>query len=170
MQLDWEHIYGGYREPYDPRPAIERLRHDSLSSEAWSELWVGLHHQGDIGEASYAAVVLIVDACADQPRDWNLYALLSTIEAERHRCSNPPVPEVISEPYFTALKHARELALIDLASTDDLITVRSCLALIALESGSLKLGALLSWIDTGEIDELAEQYLSWSDLYPSDAS
>ena len=53
-----------------------------------------LHHQGNVGEASYAAVTALVDLyCSDHLPDWNLFALTATIEVERHRKGNPSLPE-----------------------------------------------------------------------------
>lgn len=50
---------GGYRLPYDPRPALDRLATVDVAA-AWAELWQELYHQGDVGEASYAAVPELV--------------------------------------------------------------------------------------------------------------
>ena len=41
-----------------------------------------LHHQGDLGKASYAAVSLLVEVGETRARDWNLYGLIATIEVE----------------------------------------------------------------------------------------
>ncbi len=57
----WSTLEGGYKVIYDPRPALELLRAGGRTEEAWSELWNELHHQGDIGSASYAAVPHIID-------------------------------------------------------------------------------------------------------------
>ena len=44
-------LIGGYRIPYDPSPALERLSIDRDS--AMEELWQNLYHQGDVDTASY---------------------------------------------------------------------------------------------------------------------
>ena len=41
-----ESIRDGYRVPYDPRRALNRLRIDANDTAAWAELWNELHHQG----------------------------------------------------------------------------------------------------------------------------
>jgi hypothetical protein len=56
----WSTLAGGYRLPYDPRPAISKLAVNLDVANAWEELWDNLHHQGDVGEASYAAVSAFV--------------------------------------------------------------------------------------------------------------
>jgi hypothetical protein len=56
MSLDdlrWQELHGGYRVPFD---ASELLRRLEQGQDIWDELWQELHHQGDVGEASYAAV------------------------------------------------------------------------------------------------------------------
>jgi hypothetical protein len=156
---------GGYRVAYDPREAIAKLSESPLSQEAWDELWNELHHQGDVGEASYAAVPLLVEACSDGPRDWNLYALVATIEVERHRKTNPNVPPWAAESYGAALQRARQLALTDLASASDALIVRSAASVVALASGARELGALLAHIDSSEIRDLLEEQMAWSELY-----
>jgi hypothetical protein len=170
MEVDWSQMLGGYRRPYDPRPAVSRLRSDPADGSAWSELWSELHHQGDVGEASYAAVPLLVDACAAGPRDWNLFALVATIEVERHRRANPRLPEALARDYAEALTRARDLALADLAETRDPLVVRSALAIVALADGALELGALVTGLDESEITELLDQYVAWGELYDVGAS
>ena len=163
-------MLGGYRTPYDPRPAVGKLGKSPLDQGVWDELWGELHHQGDLGEASYAAVPLLVDACVAGPRDWNFFGLLATIEVERHRRSNPPLPDWLAADYVAALAVARDLALSDLATAREPLVVRSALAVVALANGCVELGALLNYLDTGEITELLERFAGWRELYDVDAS
>jgi hypothetical protein len=74
--LRWRQLEGGYRVHYDPRPALARLEQGADASQAWSESWQELHHQGDVGTASYAAVphLLRVHGTRDVA-DWNTYAM-----------------------------------------------------------------------------------------------
>jgi hypothetical protein len=85
----WRELQGGYRTPYDAsKPLAQMERGESV----WDELWNELHHQGDIGVASYAAIPQLVRiAEAQRKLDWNLYALrqqlrLSAIGGTIHRC------------------------------------------------------------------------------------
>ena len=159
----WKELKGGYKVPYDASVALARLER---GESAWEELWEELHHQGDVGEASYAAVPHLVRiAGAFSRRDWNLYGLLSTIEIERHRKSNPLLPEWLGTSYLAAWQELLRLALNDLRSVQDSLTVRSILGAVALAKGDLKLGALLSHSDESEIAELLERDLAWSALY-----
>jgi hypothetical protein len=105
----WKKLKGGYREPYDPSQALWRLERDR---GPWDELWEELHHQGDVGESSYATVAHLVRIVKGWPeRDWNFYGLISTIEMERHRKGNPPIPDWLSDSYELAWRESFELAL-----------------------------------------------------------
>lgn len=169
MEPDWSELKGGYRLPYDPRPAIERLAREPTDADAWGELWNELHHQGDVGEASYAAIPWLLDACGSVERDWNLFALIATIELERNRTANPPVPAWLEQGYRGALEKAKSLALSDLQSTNDPLVIRSAMAVVALASGDMKLGAALTVLESSEIDEFVDDRLAWSELYGSEA-
>ena len=162
----WATLAGGYRVPYDPSGALSKLEQ---GHDAWQELWNELHHQGDVGEASYAAVPQLVRiAAAATERSWNFYALVSAIEIERHRKSNPPVPAWLADDYFEALRRLQSLALSDLPLRDDHLTVQAILAALALCSRQLKLGALISSLDQSELDELVDEHLAWDELYEPD--
>jgi hypothetical protein len=159
----WRELQGGYRVPYDASKALARMER---GESVWEELWNELHHQGDVGVASYAAIPQIVRISeARRDRDWNLYALASTIEIERHRKNNPPLPEWLAPSYKAAWEGIVRLALFDLAGKLDELTLRSALAVIALGRGDLKLGALLNHSDTAEIAAYVEDNLAWSSLY-----
>jgi hypothetical protein len=132
----------------------------------WDELWNELHHQGDVGVASYAAIPQLVRISeARRKFDWNLYALTATIEIERHRKSNPLLPEWLAPSYKVAWDGLVNLALSDLAGKPDELTLRSALSVVALGRGDLKLGALLNYAETDEIAAYVEDNLAWSSLY-----
>jgi len=159
----WRALKGGYGTLYDVSDALRRLEQ---GHDVWEELWEELHHQGDVGEASYAAVPHLVRICQGVPRrDWNLYGLAGLIETERHRKSNPPLPEWLRTDYFAAWGDLEKLALRDLASASEKDLIQTALAVIAMARGQLRLGALLSWLDESELAELTEDKLAWSKLY-----
>jgi hypothetical protein len=159
----WKKLKGGHRKPYDPSEALSRLERDRGT---WDELRAQLHHQGDVGESSYAAVPHLVSIAKGWPkRDWNFYGLVSTIEVERHRRSNPPIPDWLSDNYVVAWRELLDLALEDIRRVEDDLTIRSILGAIALARHQLKLGALISMSDESEIDEILEQYDSGSKSY-----
>jgi hypothetical protein len=137
----------------DPRPLVEKLNRGDRE-EAWGGLWNELHHQGDVGEASYAAVPLLVQSHRKRGGpDWNVYALVSTIELARTEPQNPAIPEWLADDYFRAIQELASLGIQEIASAEDRESVRAILSIIALAKG-IRLHAkfLLSY----EEDELRE--------------
>jgi hypothetical protein len=162
----WEGLKGGHKVVYDPRPVLRDLETGKPEELIWKELWEELHHQSDIGEASYAAVpYLIRHLSRSKNPDWNVYGLISVIEIERHRKGNPPLPAWIADAYFEAWGELLKLASRDLQATDDPITVRTILGAMALAKGELKLGAFIVESDTSEIEEFLETRSAWSSFY-----
>ncbi len=160
VQPNWADLTGGYRVPYDPRAVIAKLRLEPLNPEAWHELWNELHHQGDVGEASYAVVPLLLEVCEGGPRDWNFYGLIATIETERRRSGNPIIPDWLSEDYSSALQQAKALALSDLATAREPLMVQSALAVVAFACRAPKIGALLTHLDGSEAAGLLDDLRS----------
>jgi hypothetical protein len=159
----WHELEGGYRVPYDASEALARME---AGESVWDELWEELHHQGDVGVASYAAIPQIVRISeAQRGFDWNLYAFAATVEIERHRKSNPALPDWLASSYKAAWEGLVKLALSDISGKPDELTLRSALSVVALGRGDLKLGALLNHADTDEITAYVEEHLAWSSLY-----
>jgi hypothetical protein len=76
----WTKLLGGYRMAFDPRSALQNLESNLRVKEAWHELWEELHHQGDVGEASYAAVPHLVRIYRERGAiDWNTYAIVAVM-------------------------------------------------------------------------------------------
>jgi hypothetical protein len=159
----WSSLCGGHRTPYDAAPALRELEQ---GVDVWEELRDGLHHQGDVDEASYAAVPQLVRILGAQPqRSWHFYSLVAIIELERHRAGNPPVPAWCRTDYAQAWVQVLALALQDLRLATDPHDVQALLGALALARGQLELGALLVHTDTSELEAILEQRLAWSVLY-----
>lgn len=159
----WKQLHGGYRIPYDASDAFRRLEQ---GGDVWNEVWENLHHQGDVGEASYAAVPHLVRITSKSPqRDWNPFSLISTIEIERHRKSNPPLPGWLVDDYKIAWSDLLHVAINGLRKANDPLAIRPILGAIALAKGELKLGAMISFLDESELDEHLEQFFVWSEFY-----
>jgi hypothetical protein len=154
---DWAKMQGGYRVPYDPRPALERLESGNEIAAAWAELWEDLFHQGDVGEASYTAVPELVRVHrARGVADWNTYALVGTIELARDAERNPELPAWLEGSYRTAWAALERTALEELpAATDDSL-VRSILGFLALAKGQRNHGRLLLEFTGDEIEEMID--------------
>lgn len=160
LELDdskWKELDGGYRTPYDASIALRSLR-DGI--DVWDELWNELHHQGDLGIASYAALPQLVRIMSQREnRDWNFYGLIATIEAARHDENNPSIPGWLAQEYAAAWLELSKLAVLDLWRSEDSYTTQTILSILALAKGELKLGALLSGIDASEVDEWLQERL-----------
>ena len=157
----WKKLKGGYRVLYDPTPALRKL---AQGKNAWKELWENLHHQGDVGDASYAVVPQLVAMVEDLPRTLDFYGLISTIEMERHRKGNPKIPAWLRKDYRKAVNDLYELAAIDLRKTKNSRMIPWILAAMAFAKGEIKLGTFLC-SDPSEIDEILEESLGWSKTY-----
>lgn len=150
-------LSGGYRLPYDPTAALKRLELEPASAQAWEELFNELHHQGDVGEASYATIpALVTIQRRTRALSWNLYALAATIEIERHRRPNPPLPDWLDREYREAWRDLLEFALADLASSHDSLVIRTAMAVVALARNQREIGTLLLEVDPSEVNALLD--------------
>lgn len=162
----WNELIGGYKTLYNPVPALKTLERDPISQHTWDELWSELHHQGDIGSASYAAIPELVRIHQEiQLPTSNFYSLVSIIEIERHRISNPSLPEWLELSYFSAWRSISDLALKDIREVKDQLSVQAILGALAISKGALRLGALISYSDEAEIQEQLNKAIAWSELY-----
>jgi hypothetical protein len=155
----WRTLLGGYRTPYDASIVLRALEAGADPGPIWNELWGELHHQGDVGEASYAAIPHLIDICRKrQIDDWNLFALASTIEICRLQPKNPTLPSWLEHSYRNAWQGLFEFGLDALRSSDDEEVIKSALGVIALHKGLLHLGRLLAESDLSELRELSERF------------
>jgi hypothetical protein len=133
----WTKLVGGYRTAFDPRPSLHNLELNVHVKEAWHELWEELHHQGDVGEASYAAVPHLVRIHGERKLDdWNTYALVAVIELARGKDKNPEVPEWLKEEYFSAIQNLARLGSTEILRAKDPETIRVILSILALARGA----------------------------------
>jgi hypothetical protein len=151
----WKLLKGGYRVAFDATRALRELLDRGSGQAAWDELWQNLHHQGDVDTASYAAVphlVRVIEAAGEI--DWNGYALIATIEIERHRGRNPPLPDWLAAEYKAAWDLLLPLALRDFPRADNALAAQAILGVLALCKGLRAIGEIVSHFDESEIDEI----------------
>lgn len=154
----WAGLLGGYRVPYDPRRALNSLAQGHEVESAWAELWSELHHQGDVGEASYAAVPELVRIHSERAvSDWNTYALVATIEDARCAPRNPVLPPWIKDSYEAALRQLAEVGLRELREARDPELVNSIIAVLAFSKGQRLLGRFAVAFTEDERQELLSQ-------------
>jgi hypothetical protein len=133
----WLNLEGGYRTRFDPRPQLSKLDTNNDTKSAWHDLWEGLHHQGDVGEASYAAIPYLVQIYRKSAViDWNTYALVAVIELARDGGTNPEVPKWLEEDYFQAIRDLAEVGAVEVLHTKNPEEIRAILSILAISAGA----------------------------------
>ena len=151
----WNQLTGGYKIPFDPRPSLRKLESQQDTAAAWEELWEELHHQGDVGDASYAAVPELVRIHrTGVAADWNLYAIVAIIELARTETQNPEVPDWLREDYFCAIQELARMGTKDIPSAEESETKRAVLSVIAIAKGLRKHGKFLVAYSEDELSEM----------------
>src|ERR1035441_10600496 len=109
--IRWNNLTGGYITPFDPRPLLARLETDQDTATVWHELWEELHHQGDVGETSYAVIphLVRIHRMRGVVDDWNTYAIVAIIELARTETRNPKIPGWLEQDYFRAIEELAEV-------------------------------------------------------------
>jgi hypothetical protein len=147
----WTSMLGGYRVPYDPRGALLALEQGDNFAGAWEELWNELHHQGDVGEASYAAVPHLVRIHAARgAADWNTYALIATIDDARRDARNPELPPNLRQAYEDALRALADIGLKELRTEEDPMLISNIIAVLAIWKQQYALGRIATLFDEEE--------------------
>jgi hypothetical protein len=133
----WQTLAGGYRVPFDPRPQLSKLAANHDTKAAWHALWEGLHHQGDVGEASYAAVPHLVQIYRQRGVvEWNTYAIVAVIELARDSGKNPEVPEWLKEDYLQAIRVLAEAGAAELLKAKNSEDIQAILSILAIAAGA----------------------------------
>ena len=157
----WLKLLGGYKVRYDPRPALQKLLSNNEVSAAWEELWNELHHKGDVGEASYAAVPELVRIhCERGIPDWNTYALVATIELARDDKRNPPIPPWLEAEYLAALETLSKAGIAEISFTSEPESVRAIFAVIAISKGLRTRARIMLIYTDDELIEMEDKLLS----------
>lgn len=132
----WTNLAGGYRTPYDPRPALAKLQSGRDVSAVWHELWNELHHQGDVDLASYAALPHLVRIYKEHPsKDYNPYTMVAVIELARNRGKNPDVPSWLASGYLESIQELATVGMNELTQSSDPELIRAVLGVLALAKG-----------------------------------
>jgi hypothetical protein len=132
----WNHLAGGYKSPFDPRPALAKLEKQRDATTAWEELWEELHHQGDVGDASYAAIPELVRIHGRHGvADWNTYAMAAIIELARTERQNPEVPDWLQKDYSRSIRELAEMGAKEIFHAVEPDEIRAILSVIAIAKG-----------------------------------
>jgi hypothetical protein len=165
MDLDssvWKDLHGGYKTPSNASRTLKKLRDTSEPAETaaiFKELWENLHHQGDVGLASYLAIPQLVRICIDKNSlDWNYIGLCVVIENRRLEEHNPELPHEFQDIYFDALTQFEKYLLVNFKSITDQDALRFTLALLATINGQPGLGKAIEKLDEDLVAEFLERF------------
>jgi hypothetical protein len=151
----WNNLTGGYRMKCDPRPLLAQLESNQTRETAWHELWEELHHQADVGEASYASVPHLVRIHRKAGIvDWNTYAIVAIIELARGKGNNPEVPTWLEEDYLRGIRELAEIGAVEIWRTEDPEAVRAILGVIAIAKGLRTHGRFLAEYSEDELSDI----------------
>jgi hypothetical protein len=165
MDLDsraWKDVYGGYKTPYNASRPLKKLRDTTDPTETsliLNELWENLHHQGDVGLASYLAVPHLVSICINKNSlDWNYIGLCVLIENCRLGTHNPGLPAEFEELYFDSLSQFERYLLVNFKSITDQTALRFTLALFATINGQPGLGKAIEKLDEDLLPDFLNRF------------
>ena len=158
----WKELEGGYRTPYDASIALKRLGETNNLEEVdeiLAELWDELHHQGDVGLASYFAVPHLIRITREKGTvNSSVLGLIAVIEVQRHK-KNPQIPKEYLKHYLDFLNQIPELIELAKNSEWDLEFTATALSALAASKGQIKVAeALLNFDDEDVLDEFLETY------------
>jgi hypothetical protein len=133
----WRSLEGGYRTLFDPRPLLSDLEDRKNTEATWHELWDELHHQGDVGTASFAAVPHLIRIYRKLGIiDWNTYAIVAVIELARDNGKNTKVPTWLEGDYLRAIRDLAEMGAVEVLQTKDRDEIRAILSVLAISAGA----------------------------------
>lgn len=146
---------GGYKMPFDPRPLLKKLEAEEDLTKTWKELWTELYHQGDVGDASFAAIPHLVKIYSKRrTADWNTYAIVAIIELARNKGDNPDVPGWLKADYLRAIQELAEIGLKEILRSQDPDVTRAILSILAIAKDLRRHGDLLINYSEDELSEL----------------
>jgi hypothetical protein len=150
----WQQLCGGYKIPYDPRPLLVQLERDP-SAKKWALLTEELFHQGDVGDASYAAVPQIVRvALKHSPLRVDALTLVILIEQARRSGGNPPVPDWLMTEYEAAIGQLAREVLTRFEQFENADLVRGALGILAVWKGQTECARAATFYSEEELKEL----------------
>jgi hypothetical protein len=150
----WSRYRGGYNgTPFDVVALIRRLQQKGASDPFWELVWAELHHQGDVGEASYALVPYLVEYQSRQRDiDEQLFHYRVVVELAQPENDNPPIPRELEFSYAMALRKLPVIGTDLLRRGCNEAVVMGAAAATALAAGHRVLAR--AYIDFGRSDAL----------------
>jgi len=158
----WATLKGGYKIPYDVSKPLRKIQNEDrpeILQIIFDELWENLHHQGEVGLASYMAVPQLVNICIHKKSlDWNFIGLCVLIENCRIDRRNPELPKEYNELYLDSLTQFEKYLLLNFKNISDRTALRLTLALFATLNGQPALGKALENLDEDVLQEFLDKF------------
>ncbi len=156
----WRHYRGGYnRAIADLTSLLQKLVTGDASEGEWGVLWDELHHQGDVGEASYAVVPYLAEyAKRASTVAWHAFGFPVVVELARSNRGNPKLPAELEASYFAALRELPMTALSRGLDTWDKLCFEPVMASLALSLGRRLHAELYLDLTENEISEFYKYY------------
>jgi hypothetical protein len=156
----WKEFEGGYKVPYDASILLRKLENESnpeIQHEILGKLFNELHHQGDVGIASYLSVPHLIRIGLERKiTDWRIPGLVVTIEIARHG-NNPSIPKEYEASYFEMLNKITELTLLN-NNWDRTYTV-CALSAIAVSKGQIDMATVIGEFEDTDLTEKFDEFM-----------
>jgi hypothetical protein len=158
----WKTLEGGYKILYDASIPLKKLEQaDDIEEiqKIWTELWNELHHQGDVGIASYLALPQLARIAVNKDLyNWNLLGICSVIEQQRHLGDNPELPAQYQDYYNEGLQVLQQFIIANITRKTDETTFRVALSTLAACEGQIKLSKAIGELGDDVLEEFLEQF------------
>lgn len=129
-------------------------------SEPYFSLNSALCHQGDIYDASFAAVPHFVRILSRDPINapWALFSIPGAIEQCRLKGSALQIPAELSDSYFSALSELPQIIATAAKAPWDELRCRTLIATIAVVKGQLALSEAIDLLDPKAVDAFLREH------------
>lgn len=159
----WKTLEGGYRTIYDasvPLQLLEMTLNPQEVTKLLDELWENLHHQGDVGTASYLSVPQLARIARKKHLvDYSLLGLCSVIIQQSHSENNPGLPTIFIDYYQQGIDDLKKFVMENINNITDDTTYTIALSTLATCSGKIELGkAIMELCDNDVLNEFLEQF------------
>lgn len=159
----WSKLSHAYGSAVDVPELLRQLASSpgpkvGYDSEPWFSLWSSLCHQGDVYDASYAALPHIVEiACnATKPIDFSFFQLPAAIEIGRRNGKGPAIPANLAKAYGDAVTRLTECVTLHRDEDWDETTLLSAVSALAVAKGHYRVAEAIMNFDDDIVRRLIE--------------
>lgn len=160
-----KYLTDGYNKEYNITEILTRFTSGTEDGQCWENVWNELHHQGDIGTASYAVLIELVDIYKTRKRTYDIFNFAAVIEECRNLSRNPQPPDFLNGRYQASRDQLKLFAYEDISKKTNIPLLHSILSFLAGYSGSPATSSLISELDLWELTEQTCKHFgeNWND-------